>query len=426
MAVTPKLITYLILANRHRVKSILSDVSNRVKSLRLRQWVKRRWQSATIQTGLAEPTTRLRVAGLTESETTQHYRYPTHTNLRLIEYGVETTVMLGAVGKSVTDLRRVTERLESIFAAERMKVRKTGPGVAAVQFLHTDPLAEPVSAELLPAARSRTGVVTRIDEDGHGVELDAGLSHLVIGAPGSGKSTDAWALLWALQQTGIPVRLRMFDPKRQEFARLEHAAYEYANDLAKWPLFLSHAVAALQTRQSILGRRGWQKLTRYTDQDPLDLLIVDELLAITKMRSANVDVRGMQMRADDALELLASQGRAAGFAILGLAQLAQKEVLGQVRDLFGYATCLRVPPQAAEMVNVVLGDGAAEYYPAQEIPAGTRSAGVGYTRTESGLIVRTRGGVLTPEQQAQVVERVAEDSRRLREVAKQRKAGAAA
>jgi S-DNA-T family DNA segregation ATPase FtsK/SpoIIIE len=368
--------------------------------------------------------------GLSRETRDGHKQVLGHGPIRLTDHGITTTVDLSPLGLTIRKhLRPQREAMESSFRVQQVQItRRAVPGLAQVDMRHTDPLEKPVAVDRLPAAHSRTGVVTSVDESGRGVELDTALSHLVIGAPGAGKSTVAWALLWVLKWAGVPVRVRMFDPKKQEFAALRDAAYAYESSLARWPAMLGHAVSALQARQGVLAKRGWQKLTGYSDENPLDLLIVDELLAVTKVRSAEVTVGRVTMRADDALELLASQGRAAGFTVLGLAQLAQKDVLGQVRDLFGYATCLRVPPQAHEMVNVVLGDGAAEHYPAHEIQAGPRTAGMGYTRTESGLIVRTRGAVLTAQQQQQVVAQIAADTARWAAVKQERRerAGAAA
>jgi hypothetical protein len=335
--------------------------------------------------------------------------------LRLGPYGVSVAGSMRRLDLPVGALTRFTEHIESGLAVPSCTIRKTGPGLFTMDLRHTDPLAEPIPVALLPEPARRLHVVPQIAESGQGVEQPLPPLHLTVGATRSGKSVRAWVLIKLILDSGIPLRLRIFDPKRQEWPAMADAAHDYESDVAKWPAFLGRAYEALRKRQASLARRGITELRRFTDSDPLDLLILDEFLSVLPFRGHDVKLNGgATMKAHNVLDLYASQCLAAGYGLEAAAQLAQKEVIGSVRDLFPAATLLRVPPQAAEMVDAVLGPGAKHLYPAHEIPAGRHTAGTGYTRTWSGAVLRTRVGWLDNDERAELVGRVRAETQRLR------------
>lgn len=338
---------------------------------------------------------------------------------QLTDYGLTAEVNLTPYSLRVADLDQHRERLESALVCD-ITMTKVGHGQAAVEFRHSDPLAQPVTVDSLPPARRPLHVVTRIGETGEPVEQDVVLPQLIIGGQGSGKSTELWALLHQLQTAEIPFRVRVFDPKGgMELGALRDAAHVYESRTTAWPEFLADALAALAARQRVLAARGWQRLYRFTDADPLDLLVVDELLAIVAQKARTVRVgKSGEMRADDALDLYLSQGRAAGYTAVALSQLAQKEIIGHARALFPHLTVLRLPQSEEEIVGRLLGPGR----PAHLIPPGPRYAGVGYTRTPDGTIVRCRGALLSAEQRSAVVARMAADKQRRAEAKRRRQA----
>jgi hypothetical protein len=348
-------------------------------------------------------TRQVRRRGKTETAT------PRLNRIVLTNFGLTAEVNLTPYGLPVGDLARHQERLESAMVAD-CKVRKVGHGQARVEFRHTDPLASTVPVETLPPPRRPLHVVTRVDEDGRPVEQDVTLPLLVIGGQGAGKSTEIDAYFHQLQQAGIPHRARFFDPKGgMQLGAFQDAAHEYESRPTGWPKFLGNALAALSTRQRSMAGRDWQKLYKFTERDPLEILVIDELLAVIGQRAETVRLgRTGSMRADDALDLYLSQGRAAGFSVIALSQLGQKEILGRARALFPHLTVLRMPPSEEEIVTRLLGPG----HPAHLIPPGPRYAGVGYTRTPEGRVVRCRGALLTPEQRMRVVARMAADTER--------------
>jgi hypothetical protein len=401
-----------------RILTILLAVSSRVKSLHLARQLRRQWRPLMTRLGLSRQTV----------HRGEHVTVvPALGRPRLDDYGLSVAVNLQRLDQPPRALAKLAENIEASLGVPACSVHKTGPGRARMTLRHTDPLADPVAIDRLPPPTRRLHVVTRLAEDGRGVEQGYLLPDLTVGAVGAGKSMAARVKLYRLYQMGVPVRVRLFDPKGQEFADLADAAYDYESNAAAWPAFLGRAYGGLQARQRHLATRKVRELLWFDDTNPLDVMVVDELMSVVAAGNGTVRVGGAAMKASAVFMLYASQGRAAGYTVEALSQLAQKETIGAVRDVFATVTCLRVPPQAREMVNLLLGEGAATYYPAHEIPAGRWTAGIGYTRRTDGTVVRTRGAGLDDAQQWQLAAWMREATERFRvRTGRREKAGAAA
>src|SRR5690554_2352175 len=257
---------------RSRSPSILSAVSRRVKSLKLARRLRSGWLPEMTRLGLSQQRQR-RDKTITV--------VPQLGRVQVTEWGVCCDrVSLRQLGLPVDALAKFDGHLASAYAVPYCSITEVTSGIARLEMRHSDPLATPVRVEDLPEPRRRLHVVTRITEEGEPLEQDVVLPHLVIGGQGSGKSTDLWTYLYQLQQAGIPFRARVFDPKGgMELGDLRDAAYMYESGAAGWPRFLGKAMDALYQRQQRLARRGWRNLTRFTDAEPLDVMVIDELLA---------------------------------------------------------------------------------------------------------------------------------------------------
>jgi S-DNA-T family DNA segregation ATPase FtsK/SpoIIIE len=78
---------------------------------------------------------------------------------------------------------------------------------------------------------------------------------------------------------------------------------------------------------------------------------------------------------DSPLGEILTKGRKFGFIVWGCSQLSQKDVIGDVRDLFPQRICLAVP--SADLTDAVLGAGAeSDGARCSQIP--TDTPGVGY------------------------------------------------
>lgn len=291
-----------------------------------------------------------------------------------------------------------------------------------LRLIFTDPFASVIRpSQLPPPPYPPTGVCTvGKDSDGRWVHKDARLANLIAGAPGAGKSSEDWALLYELDRQGLPFRTRVYDPKGgQEFFDLETAAYRYESNATAWCEFLTEALAAMAAQQASLRAAGYRKWSPdLADRWPLDVMIIDELVTVIAMMAGaknTVTINGQKVPALKAFLVYLSQQRAAGFSVIANTQLTQKEAIGLIRDLFAYVTCLRVGSE--EMVRTVLGDP--KTYPAHRIPVGDNFAGIGYMADPgSGRAVKYRAFYLEDAERSELAKRIAVHSAKYREQAK--------
>jgi S-DNA-T family DNA segregation ATPase FtsK/SpoIIIE len=111
-------------------------------------------------------------------------------------------------------------------------------------------------------------------------------------------------------------------------------------------VLLEDAVHGMQRRAAALRTSGERCLTP-TPEDPLIVLVVDELAALV----AYITDAPLRKRAADALSLLLSQGRAPGVCVLGASQDVRKETVG-MRDLFPGRIGLRTAEAGVAYVAV--------------------------------------------------------------------------
>jgi hypothetical protein len=252
-------------------------------------------------------------------------------------------------------------------------------------------------------------------DDGRPMEKNVRLASLIVGAPGAGKSTELWTTLWALRRAGIPFRLWVFDPKGgMELGALEHAAWRYESSPANWPKFLQDLCAELWSRQKAAKVSGDQSVV-IDDEHPLDVLGIDEFVTALAMGDAKDRVRafGKLLTPKKAFLTYMSQQRSGGATTIALSQLGEKVVIGAVRGMFGYMTCLRVAPTEAAQVDMLLGQGGHNLYPAHELVPGPSSAGIGWTRSEHG-IENYRPAMLSAEERDELVAWMKADTERRR------------
>jgi S-DNA-T family DNA segregation ATPase FtsK/SpoIIIE len=131
--------------------------------------------------------------------------------------------------------------------------------------------------------------------------------------------------------------------------------------------------------------RGVSRLHVPTPGDPLIVVIVDEIAALTSY----VTDRDLKRRLSASIPLLLSQGRAPGVVVVAAVQDPRKETL-PFRDLFPVRVGLRLAE--GDQVDLVLGDGAHDRGArCEDIPPGL--PGTGFV-TEEGSTepVRVRAG----------------------------------
>lgn len=375
-------------SRRERLLSVVQWTTFRGRRRRLR----RRWVKLWTNAGLAR-------TALTPGS---GKRLPTLKRVRRHRYGITAIIdgsdvavgviqVVGAADALVTTLGARSIRVQ---VHERQGVLAHLPATGnqsrlAIDFKYDDPFPRTISVTELPAASRPGNVVVGPDEDGGWMEKSLLLPSLIVGAPGSGKSSEGWTTLHQLRMQGMPFRLRVFDPKGgMELGDLESVAFRYESKPSGWADFLAAACGGLQVRQDMARKRGLRKLP-LDENWPLDLMLVDELvtvLAMSKGLNARVRAFGQELTAREAFLVYMSQIRSANGSVLAFTQDVRQEVLGPIRGMFPYVSCLRMGPTEAEAVDIVLGRGAHNAFPAHMLAADGSDAGKGWCRTKTGIV----------------------------------------
>ncbi|WP_197677058.1 FtsK/SpoIIIE domain-containing protein [Friedmanniella luteola] len=310
-------------------------------------------------------------------------------------------------GQTVEDYAAVSDRLAQTFGATAVRVHSVPqrPHHVEVCLLTADPLTQVVEPLPIEDQVLTAGLPLALAEDGRTWRLQLVGSHvLVVGATGAGKGSVIWSLLLHLApliRSGL-VNVWAVDPKggmelaggRSLFARFAHGDSDAAAGYeATFAEVLEDAVALMRRRQDRL--RGVTRLHQPSTSEPLVVLVVDELAALTGW----VTDRTAKKRIEAALGLLLSQGRAVGVVVVGAVQDPRKDVL-PMRDLFPTRIALRL--NEAEQVNLVLGPGARNRgAQADLIPDSL--PGVGYVTVDgSAEPVRVRFSNVTDQDIAQL------------------------
>lgn len=266
-------------------------------------------------------------------------------------------------GQTFDDYAEAGPRLAQTFGAPTCRVRTIPGRVQHVELwlLINDPLAAVVP--LYPADNTSLagGLAVARAEDGGMWRLQLVGSHvLVVGATGAGKGSVIWSILVQLApaiRTGV-VKVWAIDPKggielglgRRLFDRFCHGdATDPEGYEAQFAQLLEEAVDVMRRRLDRM--RGVSRLHHPTTAEPLIVLVVDEIAALTGW----ISDRALKKHIETALGLLLSQGRAAGVVVVGAVQDPRKEVL-PMRDLFPVRIALRL--NEPEDVALVLGSGA--------------------------------------------------------------------
>jgi DNA segregation ATPase FtsK/SpoIIIE, S-DNA-T family len=280
-------------------------------------------------------------------------------------------------GQVPADFEAAAEGLAHATGCRSARVRVVSPGRLVIELAHADPLAAPTPALSAPATVSLDGVPIGICEDGCPWRLRVLGSHvLVAGVTRSGKGSVLWSLVAGLGpaiRSGV-VSVWAVDPKggmelgpgRALFARFAAEDFEQIAGL------FDEAVALMRDRARRLA--GVTRLHEPTSEEPLVLVVVDELASLT----AYLPDRKLRERITQSLSLLLTQGRAVGVTVVAALQDPRKDVV-TFRNLFPARVALRLDERTH--VDMVLGDGSrAMGAYADRIP--DTQPGVGYVRID--------------------------------------------
>lgn len=261
-------------------------------------------------------------------------------------------------GQSVSNWRNQAEALAAAFKADRIQITATEPGKIRITVMRGDVLAQPVALPMPePGAAVNLSAIPVGVSENRGIWKVPILGHnvLVAGAPGAGKGSVLWSLIAGLApdiKTGR-VRLCVIDPKGgMELGAGEPMFSFFSHDAT------DRTVELLRGLVKVMGERanrlrGHTRLHTPTTADPLFVIIIDEIAALT----AYVTDRKVRAEIEQLLGLLLSQGRAVGVSVVGAIQDPSKEAL-PLRQFFGVRVGLRLTE--ASQTAMVLGPGARE------------------------------------------------------------------
>jgi DNA segregation ATPase FtsK/SpoIIIE, S-DNA-T family len=278
-------------------------------------------------------------------------------------------------GQSANDWQKRVHELAAAWRADRLTIRATAPGKLRITLTRGDMLAQPISLPRPPVSAhvNLAAVAVGITETRQWWRVPM-LGHhvLVAGATGAGKGSVLWSLIAGLApavKTG-QVRLCVIDPKGgMELGAGAPLFTAFSHDAADATLELLRSLAAvMHARANRL--RGHTRLHRPTPSEPLFVVIIDEIAALT----AYVTDRKTRTEIEHLLGLLLSQGRAVGISLIAAIQDPSKDTL-PVRQLFTVRIGLRLTE--ASQTAMVLGQGA-RYAGAECDLIADTSPGVGY------------------------------------------------
>lgn len=295
-----------------------------------------------------------------------------------------------AVGQTLTDYERSAEALRLGVGATRVRVQFAGTRDVQLTLTVGDELRAAFDAQPAGAVQLDSVEMGR-REDGLPWRLAIGPQTLVAGCSGSGKGSVFWSLAFGLAPAVRDGRVQLhgIDLKGGMEIRMGAALFTTTATNA------AEAVVALELLVGLMNERtrryaGRLRTHEPTPEEPLHVVMIDELAALT----AYCPERDLQRRAEMAINLLCSQGRAPGFMVFACLQDPRKEVI-PARGLFTQMVGLRLKDLSE--TSMVLGEvavlsGALCHRITRDQP------GTGYVLPEDGSHpLRVRAGYASDE-----------------------------
>jgi S-DNA-T family DNA segregation ATPase FtsK/SpoIIIE len=362
---------------------------------RVRRRVRRLWATVMEAAGLARRTPTLALAQASAPiGPAERVSVPRLCRLRWRD-GQLVAVPQLLLGQTIDDVESAGERLRVAVEARRCRVVPNEDNTACrIVWSFGDPLANPFDATVPPVGAPvpdlRAVRMGRTEDDTAWL-LDVRVSSLVAGTSGSGKASLVWSLLFGLApaiRAGL-VEVHGVDLKGgMEFAMGRPLFTRYAQTPEVAVVLLEDAAAQMTARAARLAGIS-RSLEEPTTAEPLVFVVVDELAALVAYQSD----RDLLRRAEAALSLILSQGRAVGCYVFGFLQDPRKETV-KMRHLFPQSFGLRLRDR--EEVAMVLSDGAVSAGAAcHKIPRST--PGVGFVLGEDNRPVRVRAGYVSDQ-----------------------------
>lgn len=345
-------------------------------------WVRRRWTGLAERCGLTDRVASSKRHGQRVADRTivaPHLR-----RVRASGHTLQLTIRARA-GQTLSDLEAGAERLASTADAHSFRCwphPNAAGSTLVVEMVMRDTLTGATTA-VEPEPRANVEAVRcGWTQGGRDWMLRLRGRHtLCVGSSGSGKGSVLWGICGGLAPA-----------VRADVARLWGVDLKRGVELATGEGLFSalaftpeKAVEVLQALMAVIDERGAEmvgktRLHTPTPGDPLHVLVIDELAALTAYAPAEV-----RREAERLLSEILTQGRALGVVVVAFVQDPRKEVVG-MRGLFTQTVALRL--RSSDETAMVLGDGMARLAPAHRIDP-TRQ-GTGWVVEDSGAVDRVR------------------------------------
>ncbi|QDP95154.1 cell division protein FtsK [Microlunatus elymi] len=365
------------------------------RRLRWRRVITSRWEAVCRDAHLAERRRVERRSLTGERMITESWRCPRLARVRTTSHAME-LIIRARSGQTVTELEAGAERIGSIFDAVAVRCWPVSGSTVAIELIMRDVLITPTIGTEPDGLVVDTVRLGRTQAGRDWLLPITGRHTLCVGASGSGKGSVLWGICCGLAPAvhADLVRLWGVDLKAGvELATGRHLFSAFARTA-------DEAVRVLATLAEVTEQRG-QAMAGRTRQhrpapsDPLHVLVIDELAALTAYAPAEV-----KKEADRLLARILTQGRALGVVVVAFVQDPRKEIVG-MRGLFTQTVALRL--RSGEETSMVLGDGMAKLAPAHRISPAT--PGVGWLVEDTGSTDRVRADYWSDDQIRQVATR---------------------
>ncbi|CUU61096.1 DNA segregation ATPase FtsK/SpoIIIE, S-DNA-T family [Parafrankia irregularis] len=280
-------------------------------------------------------------------------------------------------GQAPEDLEAKVIPLAHALGSEDVRVRTVAPGRLWLDIRRRDLLAATIPALPVPAAPDLSRLeIGRCDDGSPWLLRLLGTHVLVAGATDAGKGSVLQSILRALAPliaSGV-VEVWAIDPKGgMELYPVRSLFTRYADESTKEMADLLTDFARV-TRERSTALKGHGRKFTPSVATPFRLGIVDEFAFLSAYQPDHTLAREV----DSAVQIICSQGRAPGSALLVAVQDPSKEVV-PYRQLFPTRIALRLDEPT--QVGMVLGPGAWERGArCEEIP--TWAHGTGYVKLD--------------------------------------------
>ncbi len=272
---------------------------------------------------------------------------------------------------------RVATAIADTYGVPTCRVARVGPGVVGLQLVVSDPLTQPlqlIHPELGDVPTQRNFVVLPTfgqvsassdipmgrTEQGRMMNVNlAGSSHLIFqGQTRSGKSVATYGLLMQVAAMA-DVLVAGCDPTGillAPFHDSRHAEWQAmtTRDIDAHVAVLDRVVDEMDNRNSTLASRYLDKLSSFTPEEPLILVVLEEYPGLLKAAAASKQDKEISVR----VSRLLAEGAKAGIRVLMLVQRADASIVGGAeRSNIATRLTLRVDNAAAvRMLHEGLSD----------------------------------------------------------------------